>query len=296
MLQPLLNAVKATKPEEVDNVVVRIYVGAIRAHMAEDNLDKAAEAAMLLAESGPDAENVNGALVEVVKMLNDKRKQAQTEAEQTAGNAKSTSADDARDKLKSINELMNKLLVKMSSRKEFSIIAAVYYADACLAAGLPDVARTTYLRVANRAEKDAAYAKSAGKALAWVRARLVDLLAKTGDYEEAYKQVTHLVAANPRAGPADDARADTAVLVRNRCCALQRSRRALGQVAQPAARDGEKTAGILRGHLQSGRRAVRSGRSDQRQNPSRRQDKTGRATAEIHLGHQSQAERRGNGR
>ena len=32
-----------------------------------------------------------------------------------------------------------------------------------------------------------------------VRAQLVDLLTKTGDYEEAYKQISQLAAANPRA-------------------------------------------------------------------------------------------------
>jgi predicted O-linked N-acetylglucosamine transferase (SPINDLY family) len=94
---------------------------------------------------------------------------------------------------------MDKLLVKMSSRKEMSIAASVYFADMCMEAGLPDVARSTYLRVAERAEKDQDYAKSGGKALMRVRAQLVDLMAKTGDYEQAYKQISQIVAANPRA-------------------------------------------------------------------------------------------------
>jgi predicted O-linked N-acetylglucosamine transferase (SPINDLY family) len=154
---------------------------------------------MVLAEWGPDVQSVNAALVEVVKTLGAKRKQAEAAVAAVAGEVNSPGADEAREKLKSVAEMMNKLLAKMSSRKEFSIPATVYFADMCLAAGLPDVARDAYLRVANRAEKDPAYAKSAGKALQRVRAQLVDLLVKTGDYEEAYKQISQLAAANPRA-------------------------------------------------------------------------------------------------
>jgi hypothetical protein len=199
LLQPLIDTVKASKPEEVDNVVIRIYVNAVRAYLAQDNLEKAVDIAMILADRGPDVQSVNVALLEVVKMLNAKRKQAEAAVAAGAGDVNPKTADEARAKLKSVMDMMNKLLVKMSSRKDFSISASVYFADMCLAAGMPDVARENYLMVANRAEKDPAYAKSAEKALMRVRAQLVDLLAKTGDYEEAYKQVSQLAAANPRA-------------------------------------------------------------------------------------------------
>jgi hypothetical protein len=198
LLQPLVDTVKTWKTEDIDNVAVRVYVGAVRAYLAQDDPEKAADVATLLADSGPDVRNINGALAEAAKMLNTKRKQAEASA-QSAGDGNSADADQARDKLKSLADLLNKLLVKMSSRKDFSAPAAVYYAEACTDNGLPDVARNAYLRVANRAEQDPAYAKSAGKALLLVRARLVDLLAETGDYGEAYKQISQLVAANPRA-------------------------------------------------------------------------------------------------
>ncbi len=199
LLQPLVDAITASKPEEIDNIIVRIYAGAVRAYLAQDNVEKAAEIGTVLADWGPDVQGVNAALVEVVKMLNDKRKLAEAAVAAGAGDVNSSAAEDARKKLKSVTEMMNKLLVKMSSRKEFSLSASVYFADMCMAAGLPDVARETYLRVANRAEKDPVFAKSGGKALVRVRAQLVDLLAKTGDYEQAYKQISQLAAANPRA-------------------------------------------------------------------------------------------------
>jgi hypothetical protein len=199
LLQPLIDAITASQPEEVDNTVVRIYAGAVRAYLAQDNPDKAVEIGMALADWGPDVQGVNAALLEVLKMLNANRKLAEEAVPAGPGDANSPAADEARAKLKSVTDMMNKLLVKMSSRKEFSLSASVYFADMCMAAGLPDVARETYLRVANRAEKDPAFAKSGGKALTRVRAQLVDLLTKTGDYEEAYKQISQLAAANPRA-------------------------------------------------------------------------------------------------
>jgi hypothetical protein len=199
LLQSIIDAVAPDKTGDTDNNIVRVYAGAVRAYMALDKPEKALDIAMSLAEWGPDVPSVNAALVEVLKSLGAKQKQAQDTIASGAGGQNSPDADEAREKLKSITEVMNKLLTKMSSRKEFSAPATVYFADMCLAAGLPDVARDAYLRVAGRAEKDPAYAKSAGKALQRARAQLVDLLAKTGDYEEAYKQISQLAAANPRA-------------------------------------------------------------------------------------------------
>jgi hypothetical protein len=199
ILQPLVEAVRGSKPEDIDNVAVRIYVGAIRAQMAQDNLEAAVSSALLLADAGPDVQNVNGVLIETVKMLNDKRKQAEEAAAEASASGKPGAADEARGTLRSINALLDKLLSKVSSRKELSLPAAAYFADVCMASGMPDVAKTTYLRVADRAAKDPAYAKTSQKALMRVRAQLVDLLKETGDYEEAYKQVSQLVAANPRA-------------------------------------------------------------------------------------------------
>ena len=86
------------------------------------------------------------ALVEVVKMLNAKRKQAEAAAAGTRRRESQNRIDEARANLKSVIDMMNKLLVKMSSRKDFSISASVYFADMCLAAGLPDVARESYLQ------------------------------------------------------------------------------------------------------------------------------------------------------
>ncbi len=76
-MQPLVDTITASKPEEVDNVIVRIYAGAVRAYLAQDNLEKAVEIGMALADWGPDVQGVNAALVEVVKALNAKRKQAE---------------------------------------------------------------------------------------------------------------------------------------------------------------------------------------------------------------------------
>ena len=69
-------------PKKSITSIVRIYAGAVRAYLALDNPEKAAEIGMLLADWGPDVQNVNAALVEVVKMLNDKRKLAEAASRQ----------------------------------------------------------------------------------------------------------------------------------------------------------------------------------------------------------------------
>jgi tetratricopeptide (TPR) repeat protein len=77
--------------------------------------------------------------------------------------------------------------------------AMVFVADTLAYAGLTDKARDEYREIVDRADKDKQFAQAAATALTRVRVQLVSLLAKESKYDEAHKQVSQLVAANPKA-------------------------------------------------------------------------------------------------
>jgi hypothetical protein len=199
LLQPLVDTVQDTRPENIDNTIVRTFVDAVRAYLAQDNLPQATAVGTNLAEWGPDLAEVNNALLELVNVLGEKYDQAEAELAAVANTVNVTAVNDARAKLKSVTQSIVKLLAKTASRERFSLPATLYLADMCQKVGMDDAAREICLRVANQAEKDPAYAKRAGKSLTWVRVRLLELLAKNGDFQEAHKQAAQLAAANPRA-------------------------------------------------------------------------------------------------
>ena len=61
--QPLVELIKAEKPQSLDNTTLRIFRGAVRAYCALNELDKAGEVSAVLMELGPDTLDVNDALI-----------------------------------------------------------------------------------------------------------------------------------------------------------------------------------------------------------------------------------------
>ncbi|MGW8256082.1 MAG: tetratricopeptide repeat protein, partial [Thermoguttaceae bacterium] len=198
LLQPLLETLSASPADNMDNLFVRIYVCAIRANLEQGDLEKAADTGKLLADSGPDVSQVNNVLINLVQMLHDKQIKAEQALKAALGSGNIDDLKKAQSKMKSISKVMRELLLIMATRKEYSAGAEVFLANMCLKADLSDTARALCLRVCAKAEKDPNFAKASGKELVWVRLRLVDLLLRNGDYEEANKQAAQLLKAYPR--------------------------------------------------------------------------------------------------
>ena len=199
LLQPLIDAMKLVRPEQVDTVALRIFLAAARLYGTLGDPEKAAGAALILADAGPDTAEVDAVLVQFVKVLNSQRKQAEAGFTEAAAANDVKKAEAAQAELKTVNQCLEKLLANLAARQQFSADAMVYLADISAAIGLGDAAREQYLKIAARAEQDPQFAKTAQQALLRVRAQLVGLLSKEGKYEEALKQVKQLVAAAPNA-------------------------------------------------------------------------------------------------
>ena len=76
LYRPLVDAVKAAKPQTLDETMIRIFLGAARAHSAIGEIDKAAEVSDVLIELGPDTPQVDLVLTQFARLLDFERKKA----------------------------------------------------------------------------------------------------------------------------------------------------------------------------------------------------------------------------
>ncbi len=192
LLQPLVDAIKLSKPETLDNTTIRICVFAVQAYLALGETARAGEVGMVLADAGADMGPVNAVLVEFIRTLDLERKKADaalTNAK-AAGDAKAV--EEATARLASTQGMIGSVLKKLLVRKELSVTGRQILADAAAAVGLSAEAGQQYRQVT---ENPGAPPEVKTRA----RAKLVGLLRDSGKYEEAYKQAKQLAADHPRA-------------------------------------------------------------------------------------------------
>ncbi len=199
LYQPLVDAIKAAKPQSFDETTGRVFLGAVKAYSALGDFDRAGAVGDVLIDLGPDTLPVNYGLTEFARLLDFERKKAQalvTELETTTKDAECAAA---KKRLDSIVDLLGKVLVKLAKRKEVSPAGMVFIGDALGSVGRMAEASEEYQKIIKRTETDPEFAKTAQKAMTRVRSQLVGILRKQGQFEEALKQVEQLIKDNPRA-------------------------------------------------------------------------------------------------
>jgi hypothetical protein len=197
--RPLIEAIEQQSSPQFDQNTLRVYLGAVRAHAALGEFDRAGAAAEGLLRLGPDQPRVNAALVEFARLLDLERKKALAAVTELETTTDAAAAESARRRHESLEKLLRETLVNLSERKELSPAAMVFIGDALIAVGGSDDARRQFQRFVERMESDAEFARAGQKAMTRVRAQLVGLLAKEGKYAEALEQVDKLIKDNPRA-------------------------------------------------------------------------------------------------
>jgi len=194
LLRPLVDSIKASKPESLDSTTVRICVIAVQAYLALGDTARAGEVGTILADAGEDVPQVNAVLVQFVGMLNLERKKADAALIKAtaAGDAKGIS--DGRARLASTQAMIGSVLKKVINRKQYSPSGLLVVADAAGAVGLSAEARNLYNQVANQPNVE-------GRLKTHALAQLVGLLRQEGKFDEAYSRAEELVKENPRALP-----------------------------------------------------------------------------------------------
>ena len=98
-----------------------------------------------------------------------------------------------------LDALFRDILTKLADRKQFSPWEMVFVADGLNSIGKTADAERLYRQIITRAESDPAFANASHRAVTRVRAQLVGLLRKKGDFAAALAQAERLIADNPRA-------------------------------------------------------------------------------------------------
>ncbi len=199
LLEPLVEWIRAEKPNPPDNTVLRAFLAATRAQLALGQIDKATATANLLFELAPDEAGPNGVLGSVLKMFGDAWKQAEAAAieARTAGDAPARAAAEAA--AGDRKQQLSQLLARLAPRKANGLPALIYIADTSAQLGQPDTARELYQAVLAQAENDAVFKQANAAALTRIQSQLVGLLRQKGQFAEGLAEVDKLIAKFPNA-------------------------------------------------------------------------------------------------
>lgn len=203
LAEPLVDWIRGQKPDPLDNILLRVFLAAARAQAATGQTARAAATADVLFELGPDTPAVNGVLASLVKMLGDQWRQAEAEVIEadTAGDAARRAA--ARTAADERMKLVAQSVARLVPRKEQSLAARIYLADASAELNQSDTARDLYQAILAQGEGDAAFAQANSAALTRIRTQLIGLIRQkantTEEFELGLKQVDELIAAFPNA-------------------------------------------------------------------------------------------------
>jgi len=195
LFQPLVDGVKAAKRQGFDLTTMRIFMGAVRAYVSLNDLPKASDAGMVLAELGEDNPQVNAALVQFAAMLDGERRKLEQTAAKPTANPKEV--EEAKARIPGLRSVLVNLLKKLSGREHLRAAAMLFVADTSSAVDLTEEAREQYDKFLARVKDDPEFAKEGAKYTTRARTQLIGLLRKQGNPQEAMKRVEELIAAFP---------------------------------------------------------------------------------------------------
>jgi hypothetical protein len=196
--QPLIDEVKRRRPASLDETMLAIFLGGVRAYVAANDLPHASDAGMKLVDLGPDTEAVNKALLRFAQLLDGERKKAEADVIREVD---ATKSEAAKARVAGMNKMLGDLLTKLASRENVPVNDLPWVAKTSSTVGQDTAAKAQCERFLKRVERDPKQFRGAkqAQAVTLVRTLLVHLLGKTGEYEEALRQVADLIAANQRA-------------------------------------------------------------------------------------------------
>jgi tetratricopeptide (TPR) repeat protein len=199
LYQPLVEAVKAAKPQTFDNNTIRIFLGAVRSYCALKQLDKAGDASNVLVAIGPDTLAVNEVLVEFAKLLNLERKKADARVTELEVGINADELKAAQARLASLQDVLGTILLNLSKRQQLGLGHMIFIGETLNTIGKTAEASLLFQQILKRTETDEEFAQRAQKALSLIRTELLKALRKQEQYDEALKQVDQLIKENPRA-------------------------------------------------------------------------------------------------
>jgi len=191
LLRPLVDQIKAAKPQALDEATVRIFRAALQAALGLGDVARASEVGIVLTDLGADNQAGNAVLVEFARALDEQRKADEAEATRANASGDAKAAETANAKLKATQTMIGNVLKKLAARKEHSVFGLIALGDLCVNVGLTAEATQLFQRVLDIPDVDKRAATRA-------RAQLIGLLRAAGKFQEAIDQARQLATDNPR--------------------------------------------------------------------------------------------------
>ncbi len=200
LLQPVVDSIKASKPEKLDATMLKVFNTAVKACVATGDMAKGGEVATLLTDLGEDTAEVNAVLVAFARMLDAEYRQASATLIEAKAENDLSARETAEARLAGTKELLGKLLERLAPRKNNTPVSMISIGDMATEIGQVDLAGEIYNRILTEAADNPEFAAQCGKnGLVRVRAQLVEILRQKGQFEEGLKQVNALIEEVPKA-------------------------------------------------------------------------------------------------
>lgn len=203
LFDELIEQIKKSKPESIDTVIIKTFIGAVRSNLAAGDVDAAGEKALAFVEMSEDTEQINAVLVDFAKIIAIEVQKCEAEIARCENlsppdPAKMQAAVQASDATKKV---LGSLIEKLAMRKSHALISMIFLGDTSAKLKLNQQARDIYAVVLAKIDKKetGSDAEVAAKAATRIRSQLVSILRNENKYDEANKQVDALIKAHPNA-------------------------------------------------------------------------------------------------
>lgn len=196
-IDPVIAKIKVLRPQPLDKPTFRLFVAAVRAHVALGHMPQAVDLALTMVELADDRPEFNDVLVNVAKFVRLELKRADAAVAESSTDV-SGGYQKAIEKRDDVKKKLLDLVKSLLKRKGYAAVDMAYLADLCASLEMNDQAMRLYQQLVQRADTDPAFAKEAGRTLIGAKAQVVGLLRTQGKYQEAIKQSDDLIAQSPR--------------------------------------------------------------------------------------------------
>jgi tetratricopeptide (TPR) repeat protein len=181
---------------QFDETGLRIFEGAGQAYLQMGDAGRVAVVGSSLLEKGPDDQQVNRAIIAFTAGV-DKLRKASVESD----TGDPAAQDAAAAKLKTLTDLLEKMLISLSNRKKMPSTDMTWIAMTTAKLGTPNAktaAAELIKKIIEKSNSDQAFSKQVEKALPTLESLAATLEAELGHYDQAQEMIERLIAKNPR--------------------------------------------------------------------------------------------------
>ena len=196
---PLVDDIAKVKPEEIDVVTLRTFIGAVRSNIAVGDIEKAGNSAVKLMDISKDAEDVNKVLIDFTRLMVGEMLRSETAVIEAEAKAP-TEVPAKKASFEAVKGVVAKMAEKLSERV-LSLSGMLFLGDTCAKVNMNEKAKEVYLKILAQVDdpQNQAAKEQLGKATTRIRTQIVSLLRNEGKFDEAVKQADALIKDHPTA-------------------------------------------------------------------------------------------------